>query len=60
MIESTTPVVSPVNGAVVYADAREITSLAPLMALTLLFGILPGPLLAIFNTASQAIVSALR
>jgi len=42
------------------ADGREIISLAPLMALTLLFGVLPMSILAIFNAASQAIVSVLR
>ncbi|MGQ9454613.1 MAG: complex I subunit 4 family protein [Armatimonadota bacterium] len=42
------------------ADAREITSLVPLMALTLLFGIFPGHILAIFNSASQVIVGLLR
>jgi len=42
------------------ADAREVISLAPLMALTLLFGVLPMSILAIFNAASQAIVSVLR
>ncbi len=40
------------------ADRREVVSLTPLAILTLLFGILPAPLLAIFNTASQAIVAA--
>ena len=39
------------------ANQREIISLTPLAALTLFFGILPAPLLAIFNTASQAIVA---
>ena len=42
------------------ADGREVISIAPLMALILLFGILPGPIIAIFNGASQAIVSILR
>ena len=42
------------------ADGREIISLAPLMALMLFFGIIPGPILAIFNGASQAIVNILH
>ena len=42
------------------ADRREIISLAPLMALTLLFGVLPAPLLAIFNNASEVIVGLLH
>jgi NADH-quinone oxidoreductase subunit M len=42
------------------ADTREIVSLAPLMALMLLFGIIPGPLMAIFNSASHAIVGMIR
>jgi NADH:ubiquinone oxidoreductase subunit 4 (subunit M) len=42
------------------ADAREIISIAPLMALTLLFGIIPGPLIAFFNNASQAILGVFR
>jgi len=42
------------------ADTREVVSLAPLMALMLLFGVIPGPILAIFNTASQAIVGLLH
>ncbi len=41
------------------ADTREVVSLAPLMALTLLFGVLPSLILAIFSPASQAIISAL-
>lgn len=39
------------------ADTREIVSIAPLMALTLFFGVLPGPIIAIFDTASRAIVA---
>jgi len=42
------------------ANAREIVSLAPLMALMLLFGVLPGPLMAIFDSASRVIVSIIR
>jgi NADH-quinone oxidoreductase subunit M len=42
------------------ADGREITSLVPLMALMLFFGILPGPVLSFFNGASQAIVGLLH
>ncbi len=42
------------------ADRREIVSLAPLMFLMLFFGVVPGPLLAFFNTASQTIVGILR
>lgn len=38
------------------ADAREITSLAPLMALMLLFGVYPGPVWTFFTNASDAIV----
>jgi hypothetical protein len=34
-------------------------SLAPLMALMLFFGVIPGPILAIFSTASQAIIGVL-
>lgn len=37
------------------ADTREVVSLAPLMALMLLFGIWPAPILKIINTASVAI-----
>ena len=42
------------------ADAREVISLAPLMALTLLFGILPSHILTIFNSASESIVRLLH
>jgi len=42
------------------ADGREVLSLAPLMALMLLFGVLPGPLLAFFTNASNAILGMLR
>lgn len=42
------------------ADAREITSLVPLMALMLLFGVLPAPLLAIFNNASTVLIGLLH
>ena len=38
------------------ADGREIASLAPLMALMLLFGIIPGPIWAFFTNASNAIL----
>ena len=41
------------------ADGREVLSLAPLMALMLLFGVMPGPILAIFQGASQTIVGLL-
>lgn len=41
------------------ADAREVVSVVPLMALTLLFGVLPGLILAIFSPASQAIIRVL-
>ncbi|MBI2843502.1 MAG: NADH-quinone oxidoreductase subunit M [Armatimonadetes bacterium] len=37
------------------ADAREVWSLAPLMALMLLFGVWPAPILKILNTASVEI-----
>ncbi|MDH7601518.1 MAG: NADH-quinone oxidoreductase subunit M [Armatimonadota bacterium] len=42
------------------ADAREVVSLAPLMALTLLFGVMPGYILSIFNAASEVIVGILH
>lgn len=42
------------------ADTREVVSLAPLMALMLFFGVLPGPILTMFNGASQAIVALFR
>lgn len=42
------------------ADGREILSVAPLMALMLFFGVIPGPVLSFFNSASQAIVGLLR
>ena len=42
------------------ADGREIVSLAPLMALMLIFGVYPKPVLDIFNAASQAIVGLVR
>ena len=42
------------------ANGREILSLAPLMALTLIFGVYPKPLFDMFNTASQVIVNILR
>jgi len=42
------------------AEPREIISIAPLMALTLLFGVYPKPIFDIFNAASQAIVHILR
>ncbi|MDO8683464.1 MAG: NADH-quinone oxidoreductase subunit M [Armatimonadota bacterium] len=38
-------------------DGREILSLAPLMALMILFGIYPGPILNIINSASVQIVT---
>jgi len=38
------------------ANGREILSLAPLMALMLLFGILPGPLWVFFTNASSEIL----
>jgi len=38
------------------ADAREIISIAPLMALMLFFGIIPGPVIHFFNSASGAIL----
>jgi NADH-quinone oxidoreductase subunit M len=41
------------------ADTREVVSIAPLMALTLLLGVLPGLIISIFGPASQAIISAL-
>ncbi len=42
------------------ANTREIISLAPLMALTLIFGVYPKPILDIFNSASQMIVHGIR
>jgi len=42
------------------ADTREIVSLAPLMALALFFGIIPGPILAIFDSASRVIVGLMH
>ncbi|MCX8052673.1 MAG: NADH-quinone oxidoreductase subunit M [Armatimonadetes bacterium] len=42
------------------ADTREVSSVAPLMALTLLFGVMPMLILTIFNGASQAIVGLMH
>ncbi|MCX6346133.1 MAG: NADH-quinone oxidoreductase subunit M [Armatimonadetes bacterium] len=42
------------------ADAREIISIAPLMALMLFFGIIPGPIMNFFNTASKAMLGLLK
>ncbi len=42
------------------ADGREILSLAPLMALTLFFGVIPGPVLAFFTNASNAILGLIH
>lgn len=42
------------------ANAREIVSLVPLMALMLFFGIMPMQLMSFFNTASQAILGVLH
>ncbi|MCL5103437.1 MAG: NADH-quinone oxidoreductase subunit M [Armatimonadetes bacterium] len=42
------------------ADGREIVSLVPLMALMLFFGVIPGPVLAFFNAASDTIVKLLH
>ena len=42
------------------ANTREIVSLAPLMALTLLFGVYPKPIIDIFNGASQIIVNCMN
>lgn len=39
------------------ANAREIVSLVPLMALMLVFGVVPGPVLAFFSNASTAILA---
>ncbi len=42
------------------ADGREIVSIAPLMALTLFFGVFPAPLIdAFFNAASVSIIGVL-
>lgn len=42
------------------ADGREILSVAPLMVLMLFFGIIPSPVLSIFNGASHAIIALLK
>ncbi|MEN6356645.1 MAG: NADH-quinone oxidoreductase subunit M [Armatimonadota bacterium] len=42
------------------ADGREIVSVAPLMALTLFFGVIPGPVMAFFSNASRAIIGVLH
>ena len=42
------------------ANGREILSLAPLMALMLFFGILPGPVWIFFTNASSAILGMMR
>ncbi|MCL5102736.1 MAG: NADH-quinone oxidoreductase subunit M [Armatimonadetes bacterium] len=42
------------------ADGREIVALAPLMVLMLFFGIIPGPVLSFFNSASGAILKVLH
>ena len=42
------------------ANGREILSLAPLMALMLFFGIMPGPVWVFFTNASQAILGIVR
>lgn len=42
------------------ADGREILSLAPLMALMLFFGILPGPVMVFFNKASEAMLGLIK
>ncbi len=39
------------------ADGREVLSLAPLMALMLFFGVIPGPVLVFFTNASNAIIA---
>lgn len=41
------------------ANGREILSLAPLMALMLFFGIIPGPVWTFFTNASQAILGVM-
>lgn len=41
-------------------NGREILSVAPLMALMLFFGILPGPVLTFFSNASNAILGLIR
>ncbi len=41
------------------ANGREILSIAPLMALMLFFGVIPGPIMAFFSNASDAIVKVL-
>ncbi len=41
------------------ADAREIICIAPLMALMLFFGVIPGPIMNFFNTASKAMLGLL-
>lgn len=42
------------------ADAREVISIAPLMALTLFFGIIPGAVMSFFGNASEAIIRVLH
>jgi len=42
------------------ADGREIISLAPLMALMLFFGIIPGPVLTFFTNASNSILGLIH
>ena len=40
------------------ANGREILSIAPLMALMLFFGVIPGPVLTFFGNASSAILAS--
>ena len=42
------------------ANGREILSLAPLMALMLFFGVIPGPVLVFFTNASNAILGLIH
>jgi NADH-quinone oxidoreductase subunit M len=42
------------------ADTREIVCLTPLLALTILFGVWPAPLLNIINTASTSIAGLFK
>lgn len=42
------------------ADAREVISIAPLMALTLFFGIIPSAVMSFFGNASEAIIRVLH
>jgi len=42
------------------ADAREVVSIVPLMALTLFFGVIPSVIMSFFGNASEAIIRVLH